>query len=92
MLVRRIESAVIKRAGRSKTNNEDETTRSVRTPERGAPLQRRRVCGAKREEETEIATETKVASFGRARERGAKSWEREKSKGEGVKTGRERAR
>lgn len=89
VLVRRIESAAIKRAGRSKTNNEDETTKSVRTPERGAPLQRR--VQSKREEETEIATETKVASFGRARERGVKSWRGRRAREKGRKR-EERAR
>lgn len=74
VIVRGIESAVVKRAGRSKTDNGDETTKSVQTPERGAPLRRwrRRRAWSKREEETEIATETKVASFGRASEREAK--------------------
>jgi len=100
VIVRRIESAVIKRAGRSKTDNGDETTKSVQTPERGAPLRRWRRWRAwsKREEETEIATETKVTSFGRASERGAKlrrgrrAREKDVEKGEGVKEGRESER
>lgn len=99
-IVRRIESAVIKRAGRSKTDSGDETTKSVQTPEREAPLQwwRRRRAWSKREEETEIATETKVASFGRSSERGAKlrrgrsAREKDVGRAKGVKKGRESER
>lgn len=77
MYVRSTESATRKSFGRRKTDKGDETTKSVQTP-------KEELCGGggggggdgEGKEETEIATKTRLVSFGGASEKRAKTRKR----------------